>query len=103
MIRPGIATYGYSYLTKPVMDLVTSLTLVKDYPIDHPIGYSRSFKCTKEKKRIGIIPIGYGDGLPRILSNKASFLLNGLKYPLAGNISMDQCSIVVGPNDVTGA
>jgi alanine racemase len=47
MIRPGISSFGYNNpITKPVMDLVTHLALVKDYPIGHPIGYGRNFKCT---------------------------------------------------------
>lgn len=50
-----------------------------------------------------MIPIGYGDGLIRILGNKAKFLVNGVKRELAGKISMDQCSIVVGENDEAGA
>jgi len=99
MIRPGIASYGYGEDVEPVMELVSAITLIKEYPAVHPIGYGRTYHSSKQNKRFGIIPIGYGDGLSRALSNKAEFIVNGTKRKLAGRISMDQCTIELGVND----
>ncbi len=102
MIRPGIASYGYGQHVEPVMELVTVVTLVKTFPPEHPIGYGRTYQTSGDHRRFGIIPIGYGDGLLRALSNKAEFIINGTKRKLAGRISMDQCTIELGEDDTIG-
>lgn len=102
MIRPGIASYGYGEDVEPVMELTTSLTLVKTFPPEHPIGYGRTYNSSDQNRKFGIIPIGYGDGLSRALSNKAEFIVNGSKRRLAGRISMDQCSIELDGDDTIG-
>lgn len=102
MIRPGIASYGYGSGVEPVMELTTSITLIKEYPDGHPIGYGRTYRTSGEHQRFGIIPIGYGDGFPRALSNKAHVIINGTKRKLAGRISMDQCTVELGEDDTIG-
>lgn len=105
MIRPGILTYGYSdNLTidvKPVLELKTKITLIKKYPSKSYIGYGQTYQ-TKKEESIGIIPIGYGDGLPRTGSNKFKFIVNDKFAKVLGRISMDQTSISIDKNIKVG-
>lgn len=99
MVRVGIASYGYptgknALGLEPVMSLKTTVTLIKTYPKDHSIGYVRTYK-TKKNERIGIIPIGYADGISRTASNVLTPLINGKKTRSVGRISMDQMAIRV--------
>lgn len=99
MIRPGILTYGYSdNLTidvKPVLELKTKISLIKKFPPNYSIGYGRTYK-TKNEENVGIIPIGYGDGLMRAGSNKFRFIVNNSSAKVSGRISMDQTSVLIG-------
>ncbi|MBP9691582.1 alanine racemase [Candidatus Woesebacteria bacterium] len=107
MVRPGIASYGYPGVSnelqlEPVMELTSQIALVKMFPQDHPIGYGRTYVTAQGGERIGIIPIGYGDGLFRALSNKAEMIVGGKRQPLRGRISMDQCSVSISSDDKIG-
>lgn len=105
MIRPGILTYGYSdNLTidvKPVLELKTKISLIKKYPANHSIGYGRTYK-TNQDELVGIIPIGYGDGLPRAGSSKFKFIINDDYAKVLGRISMDQTSVSINKNVKVG-
>lgn len=108
MVRPGIALYGYypSAETKhkfirekksaksllPVMEVKARVSAAKDLPPGHGVSYGRLF-VTPEKMKTAIVPIGYGDGFPRILSNQWHVLYQGKKYPVLGTVSMDQIVI----------
>lgn len=81
---------------KPVMSVYTKIAHLKIVPKGETIGYSRTFK-TKKDSLIATIPIGYEDGIPRVLSNKGRVLINGQFAPIIGRISMDWTII-----DVTG-
>jgi alanine racemase len=77
--NPGIA---------PAVRWVSSLSLVKQLPAGHSVGYDRS--CILERSsRIGIIPVGYADGYPLALSNKGSVLVQGRRCPILGRVTMD--------------
>ncbi len=96
MVREGLAMYG---IGDPENDqLLVSLSLksriinIKEVPKGSSLGYGRSF-FTQVDSLIGIVPIGYADGLPRILSNNQDVIVNDHKFPLVGNISMDQCLV----------
>lgn len=107
MIRPGIAVYGYGEYgqnveLQPVMELTTKITLIKQYPKDHCIGYGCTYKTKKDGEKIAIIPIGYGDGLSRSLSNIIHFLVNGKQARSVGRISMDQCALLVDEDVCVG-
>ncbi len=100
MIRPGIAAYGYGEYgqnieLQPVMEFTTKITLIKQYPKNHCIGYGCTYKTKKDGERIAIIPIGYGDGLSRSLGNSIHFLVNGKQARSVGRISMDQCALLI--------
>jgi alanine racemase len=104
MVRPGILLYGYypskeqdrELDIKPVMELKTRIVFIKKVPPDTPISYGMTYK-TKETTYIGTIPVGYGDGYSRLLSNKGQVLIKGKRYPILGRICMDQCMIDLGP------
>jgi alanine racemase len=70
------------------MSVRTRITLVKTVPMDTPLGYGATFR-TRRESRIATLPIGYGDGLRRGLSNRGRVLVNGCVAPIVGRISMD--------------
>ena len=96
LVRPGIILYGYESCPdmkdkidlKPVCKLKSKVTFLKEVGSGISIGYSRSYKTTKETK-VATIPIGYADGLDRMLSNKGYIVINGQKAPIIGKICMD--------------
>ncbi len=73
---------------KPVMSVKTEITHLKKVLAGETLGYSRTFE-TKRDSLIATIPIGYEDGLPRILSNRGRVLVNGIFAPIVGRVSMD--------------
>jgi alanine racemase len=97
MVRLGIGLYGISAKdqnnVRNISTLKTVILQVKEVPANDTVGYSRRFKAEKNT-RIGILPIGYADGLHRILSNGVGKLLvNGNFVPIIGSICMDMCMI----------
>ncbi|HNO80469.1 MAG TPA: alanine racemase [Phycisphaerae bacterium] len=106
MVRPGIGVYGYQ--TTPMdqqridlrasMRVVSSIMLVKRVSEGSDVGYGRSFR-TKRESVLGVIPIGYADGLDRRLSNKGFVTVCGELAPIVGKISMDQT--IVDLTDIT--
>lgn len=108
LVRPGIMTYGYNpngYFPeemfngkklKPVMTLKTKVSYFKVCPANTGISYNHTYK-TKDQTRIITLPLGYGDGYSRLLSNKGEAIIRGKKYPLVGNICMDQIMVDIGP------
>ena len=104
MVRPGINLYGLSPAPwmegmlplDPVMELKTTVSMIKDLPADTPVSYGRIY-TTGEARRVATVPIGYADGYPRVLSNRADMLLAGRRVRVVGRVCMDQCML-----DVTG-
>lgn len=101
MVRLGIGLYGISAvdqsMVKNVSTLKTNILQVKEIDINESVGYSRRFMATR-KTKIGILPIGYADGLHRILGNGVGKLMvNGYFVPIIGSICMDMCMV-----DLTG-
>ena len=99
MVRVGIAMYGLSPLgrdenLKPVMKIKAKLVLVKDLPKGHPIGYGAS-EVTKSDTKIGIVGMGYADGIPRNAKG-AGVTFMGQTAPIIGRVSMDQFAVDLG-------
>lgn len=97
MVRPGLLLYGYGDREgklglKPCMRLVTTVSTIKFYEPGTPISYGRRY-TTDARERIGVLAIGYADGLPRLLSNKCSFAAPGGFAPQVGAICMDMCMV----------
>ncbi len=97
MVRPGLLLYGYGDETgklglKPCMRLVTTVSTIKHYEAGTSVSYGRRF-VTERHTRMGVLAIGYADGLPRILSNRCSFYVEGGFTPQRGSICMDMCMV----------
>lgn len=99
MIRPGLAAYGLYGDFEPVMSLKTRIVFLKNVGAGTSISYGRHFR-TRRRSRIATLPVGYGDGLPRLLSvgsGRASVLIRGRRCPIVGAVTMDMTMV-----DVTG-
>jgi alanine racemase len=102
MVRPGIALYGYSLPftrageraavaelpLRPVLSWKTRVLTVKEVAAGQAVGYMGTF-VTKEPSRIAVLPVGYADGYPRLLSNRARVIVGGEYAPVVGRVSMD--------------
>jgi len=102
MVRPGIALYGYSLpLTRaghpagitppkvrPVLTWRTRVLTVKEVRAGQAVGYAATH-VMKESGRVAVLPVGYADGYPRMLSNRARVIVRGEYAPVVGRISMD--------------
>ncbi len=103
MVRPGLLLYGYypsnevknKIELKPIMNLKSKVTYIKRLEKQTSISYGRRY-FTKERSFIGSIPIGYGDGYWRSLSENGKVYINGKLYPIAGTITMDWLMVNLG-------
>ncbi|WP_346877444.1 alanine racemase [Clostridium sp. UBA5712] len=102
-VRPGIILYGYypskevskdNLSVKPALTLKAKVAHVKELHKDMYISYGKTFK-TNKKTIVATLPIGYGDGYPRALSENAKVIVNGKFASILGRICMDQCMIDV--------
>ena len=96
MVRPGLLLYGYGdggkLGLKPCMSIRTRVTTIKIYDPGTAVSYGGIF-TTERKTRMGVIGIGYADGLFRSLSNRAAYYVGGGFAPQRGRICMDMCMI----------
>ena len=103
LVRAGIALYGMwpsdevnkeAVLLKPVMSLKSHIIFMKEVMPGTPVSYNGTY-VTDKKTKIATIPVGYGDGYPRSLSNKGYVLIRGQKAFICGRICMDQFMVDV--------
>lgn len=101
--RAGISTYGMypseevhkeNVNLKPALELISHVAFVKWVDEGEMISYGGTY-VTKRRTKIATIPVGYGDGYPRSLSNKGYMLIHGKKAPIIGRVCMDQCMVDV--------
>ena len=100
MIRPGVSTYGFQPSAdtegvlelRPMMSLYTSIAQIRTIAAGTSVSYGRTY-ITPEEKRVAVLPIGYADGLSRLLSNRISFDICGRQAPVLGRICMDMCMV----------
>lgn len=105
MVRPGLSIYGVSpseYVKdveklRPALSLKTKVAFLKTIPKGRTLSYARTYKTEKEMK-VATLPVGYGDGYPLSLSNKAYVLIRGKKARILGAVTMDQ--IMVNVTDI---
>jgi alanine racemase len=103
IIRPGIFLYGYSpasaipggLASLPVMELRSAVTLIKRVKKGEAVSYGRAW-IAGEDTLIATLPVGYADGLPRLVSGRHNVYIRGRPYPLVGMICMDQCMVNLG-------
>lgn len=98
LARAGISTYGMypsdevrkdAVDLKPALSLISHVTYVKEVEPGTPISYGGTFVAPK-KMKVATIPVGYGDGYPRSLSNKGCVLIHGKRAKILGRVCMDQ-------------
>jgi len=117
MVRTGISIYGLSPYGKgwdiwlpekarkdikglrPVLSLKSRITFIKNVVKGEPISYCGTFR-TKRDSVIATIPVGYGDGYSRMLSNRSKVLIKGMEAPVVGNVTMDY--FMVDITDISG-
>ncbi len=98
MIRPGIGIYGgfeNKKLEKKIKNVINfqgKIIQIKDIQKNQYIGYNRTFK-TQTKIKVAIIGLGYGDGIPRLLSNRGFVYYENNRFKIIGRISMDSFTI----------
>jgi alanine racemase len=106
MVRPGLALYGYNLQCQgpgaeaaklpltPVLTWKTRIIALRDIPPGTPVGYNRRWQAGRPT-RLAVIPVGYGDGFNRQLSNRGLVILHDAYAPVCGNVSMDLTMIDV--------
>jgi alanine racemase len=108
LVRTGIATYGISpspelgssadFGLRPVMTLSASLALVKHVPGGHGVSYGHHY-VTPGETTLGLVPLGYADGIPRHASGAGPVLVGGKWRTVAGRIAMDQFVVDLGGDE----
>jgi alanine racemase len=116
MLRPGLALYGYlDRITQdgrswegdpgfaPVLAWKTEVASLRTLSAGETAGYGDTFKASTDT-RLALLPVGYADGLNRLLSNRGHVLIRGHEAPISGRISMDQTMVDVTaiPNAAIG-
>ncbi|WP_127132360.1 alanine racemase [Georgenia sp. SYP-B2076] len=106
LVRPGIAVYGLSPAPavatsaaiglRPAMRLEARLTVVKAAPAGTPLSYGHT-AVTVSDTHLAVVPLGYGDGIPRAASNAGPISVAGRRYHVAGRVCMDQVVVDLGP------
>jgi alanine racemase len=113
-VRPGLTIYGlvpddmvdspaakgHAAGLRPVMSLRARPVRVADLPAGWGVSYGPTFE-TQRPSRIATLPLGYADGWPRALTNRAEALVRGIRVPLVGTVAMD--AIMADVTDVPGS
>jgi alanine racemase len=108
-VRPGIMLYGGSPFAdrtadvlglRPVMTLSSRLIAIRELKAGEAVGYGGTWVAPRDT-RIGVVAIGYGDGYPRHAANGTPVLVNGVRVPLAGRVSMDMITVDLGDAPAT--
>lgn len=103
LVRAGIATYGMypsdevhkeAVSLRPALELISHVTFVKEVEAGESISYGGTFTA-KERMKVATVPVGYGDGYSRGLSNKADVLIRGKRARILGRVCMDQFMVDV--------
>ncbi len=104
-VRPGLLLYGIAptdavpmpFTLQPALTLKSTVVQVKELPAGSGIGYGHTY-ITERPIRTALVPVGYGDGYHRLISNRGAVLIHGQRAPIRGRVSMDQ--IVVEVTDI---
>lgn len=96
MVRPGLAAYGLLDGFDPVLSLKSKIVFLKTVPPGATVSYGATWRA-RRVSRVATLPIGYGDGYARALSNRGPVLIGGVRCPVIGRVTMDQTMV-----DATG-
>ena len=105
LARAGVAIYGLDPFQEdaaaqdlePALELASYVAEVKACTVGESVGYGRRFVAERDTV-IATVPIGYGDGVRRALTNNAEVLVHGRRFPLVGTVSMDNVTLDLGPD-----
>jgi alanine racemase len=105
LVRPGIAVYGLppvdgSYGLRPAMTLRARVALTKRVPAGTGVSYGHRY-VTDRETTLALVPLGYGDGVPRAATNTCPILLRDKRYTISGTVCMDQFVVDVGDDPVS--
>jgi len=110
LIRPGLGIYGLfpnvelqvknPIPLKPVMKLKAKVALVKEVSAGQGVSYSHQY-VTKGNTKLALIPLGYGDGIPRSTSNIGPVMINNKMFTISGRVCMDQFVLDIGDAPVS--
>ncbi len=100
--RPGIALYGFypsaevkkNMSLRPALQLITHVGRVRTLPPGASVSYGRTF-IAQRPTRVALLPIGYGDGIHRLLSNRGQALIHGQRAAIIGRVCMDNIMVDV--------
>jgi alanine racemase len=103
MVRTGHAIYGYVspvrgqnhkriLSVKPALEWKAAVVEIKDVPVGAPVGYGAIFRAARPT-RVGVLAVGYADGLPHRLTNRGRVLAGGKSVPILGAVSMDLTTV----------
>jgi alanine racemase len=103
LVRCGVAIYGLDpfqqspgdHGLEPALSLHSYVAAVKRFEPGDSAGYGRRWRA-REPTYVGVVPIGYGDGWRRALTNNADVLIRGRRHPLVGTVSMDNITVELG-------
>ncbi|RCU51558.1 alanine racemase [Corallincola holothuriorum] len=108
-VRPGIMLYGASPFAgrsaaslglKPAMTLKSRVIAVRDLKAGGAVGYGASWTAEQDT-RLAVVAMGYGDGYPRHVPNQTPVLINGVRYPIVGRVSMDMITVDIGDAEIS--
>ncbi|MEV0646802.1 alanine racemase [Phytomonospora sp. NPDC050363] len=105
LVRPGLGLFGLSPFAgrdhglRPAMTLRAKVALVKRVPAGTSVSYGHTY-TTSETTTLALVPLGYGDGVPRAASGLGPVDINGRRFTVAGRICMDQFVVDVGDHPV---
>lgn len=104
MVRPGIALYGLSPVPergqmglRPAMTARTRVALVKKVAAGEGVSYGHVWIAPRDTT-VALLPVGYADGIPRLLTGRFGVQINGRRYPAVGRVCMDQFVADLGPD-----
>ena len=105
MVRCGVAIYGLdpfqadpgAHGLEPALSLHSWLASVRRIEPGESVGYGRRWRAS-EPTWVGTVPVGYGDGWRRALTNDCDLLIGGRRHPLVGTVSMDNVTVDLGPD-----
>jgi len=106
LVRPGLAVYGLSPVPQlggpqsfgltPAMTLSANLAVTKRIPAGQGLSYGHQY-VTSQDTTVGLVPIGYADGIPRNATNTGPVSVGGTRHTVAGRVCMDQFIVDLGP------
>lgn len=102
MCRPGLALYGYTTTDcdelQNSMSVKTRVVAINVMRKGDTVSYLQTYEVKKDREQIAVLPIGYADGIPTSVSNKAKVLIGKSYYPVVGRVCMDYMMVSLGDN-----